>query len=192
MANYGEELGYWYLRLNGFIPITNFVIHQSEGIEYSTDCDILGIRFPHVYEKIGGQRHDWDEILESMVNFNVPAAVMCEIKTGDLGSKPIFSPDKIEYAVRRLGIFEDPSDILQDLENNSLSERNGWRIFKLLLAYEHPHRDEPCIFIDIRDIKKFIKQRFLNYNLRKYQDRIFFNSALIQFLIDDVHKNKEG
>src|SRR3990170_7441706 len=115
MANYGEELGYWYLRLNGYFPITNFVIHQSEDIEYPTDCDILGVRFPHVYEEIGGQRHDWDEALMSQVDFNEPVAVICEVKTGDLGAKPVFSQEKISYAVQRLRIVEDVTGILSDL-----------------------------------------------------------------------------
>ena len=29
--NFAEELVYWYLRLNGFFPITNFVLHRDEG-----------------------------------------------------------------------------------------------------------------------------------------------------------------
>lgn len=186
MANYGEELGYWYLRLNGFFPITNFVIHQSGGIEYPTDCDILGVRFSHVYEEIGGQIHDWDETLTAQVDFNMSAAVIYEVKTGNLGSKPIFCKEKISYAVKRLGIIEDPTDILRDLEYNAISERDGWRVFKLLLAYKHPRMDEHFIFINIRDVKKFLIQRFRKYDLTKYRDRIFFNSALIQFLIDDV------
>lgn len=190
MANYGEELGYWYLRLNGFFPITNFVVHKSEGVEYSTDCDILGVRFPDVHEEIGGQRDDWDETLMTQIALNMPVSVICEVKTGNLGSKPIFPQDKIEYAMQRLGIVKDPTDILRDLEYKSLSERDGWRVFKLLIAYQCPTWDERLIFINIRDVKKFLLQRFRKYDLIKYQDRMFFNSALIQFLIDDVHKDK--
>jgi hypothetical protein len=28
--NSSEELAYWYLRLNGFFPLTNFVIHRHQ------------------------------------------------------------------------------------------------------------------------------------------------------------------
>ena len=59
--NYGETLVYWYLRLNGFFPLTNFVIHKSDGVMYSSDCDILAIRPPLVFEEIGGQADDWDQ-----------------------------------------------------------------------------------------------------------------------------------
>jgi hypothetical protein len=53
--NYGETLTYWYLRLNGFIPMRNFVLHRAniEG-QAAADTDLLAVRFPHVYEEIGG------------------------------------------------------------------------------------------------------------------------------------------
>ena len=28
--NFGESLAYWYFRLNGFIPLTNFVLHRPD------------------------------------------------------------------------------------------------------------------------------------------------------------------
>jgi hypothetical protein len=42
-----EELAYWYLRLNGFLSIPNFVVHPDTGGEQRTDVDILGVRFPY-------------------------------------------------------------------------------------------------------------------------------------------------
>ena len=47
--NFGETLAYWYLRLNGFIPMRNFVLHRA-GIQapQSADTDLLAIRFPGV------------------------------------------------------------------------------------------------------------------------------------------------
>jgi hypothetical protein len=30
--NHGEELVYWYLRLNGFFPLSNFVVHKSSQV----------------------------------------------------------------------------------------------------------------------------------------------------------------
>ena len=54
--NYGETLAYWYLRLNGFIPMRNFVLHPSVNAtdKNSADSDLLAVRFLHVYEEIGG------------------------------------------------------------------------------------------------------------------------------------------
>jgi hypothetical protein len=42
-----EQLGYWYLRLNGFLTITNFIVHPEQGRNQETDVDILGVRFPY-------------------------------------------------------------------------------------------------------------------------------------------------
>ncbi len=50
--NYGETLTYWYLRLNGFFLLRNFVLHpsyESEGTNnQAADSDLLAVRFPHV------------------------------------------------------------------------------------------------------------------------------------------------
>ena len=58
--NYGEELAYWYQRLNGFFPLSNFVVHRSASIQYTSDVDALAVRPPHVYEEVGGRPEDWD------------------------------------------------------------------------------------------------------------------------------------
>lgn len=42
-----EHLGYWYLRLNGFLTIPNFVVHPDYGPDPETEVDILGVRFPY-------------------------------------------------------------------------------------------------------------------------------------------------
>lgn len=63
MVNFAEEIAYWYLRLNGFLLLQNFVLHRmGRGPQRGTaDSDLLAIRFPYVYEEIGGQDHDWDQ-----------------------------------------------------------------------------------------------------------------------------------
>jgi len=45
-----ERLAYWYLRLNGFLQIENFIVHDEKGSE-RTDADLLGIRFRHRTER---------------------------------------------------------------------------------------------------------------------------------------------
>lgn len=36
--NFGEELAYWYLRLNGSFPRINFVYHKHDVSEHSVGC----------------------------------------------------------------------------------------------------------------------------------------------------------
>jgi hypothetical protein len=47
-----EQLGYWYLRLNGFLTIPNFVVHPDVGRNQETDVDIIGVRFPYRAENL--------------------------------------------------------------------------------------------------------------------------------------------
>lgn len=43
-----ERLAYWYFRLNGFLNIENFIVHQElENVNHITDIDFLGVRFNH-------------------------------------------------------------------------------------------------------------------------------------------------
>jgi hypothetical protein len=48
-----EQLAYWYLRLNGFLTIPNFVVHPDQGGNQETDVDVLGVRFPYREENLG-------------------------------------------------------------------------------------------------------------------------------------------
>ena len=42
-----ERLAYWYLRLNGFLTIENFILHPRTTGKQKTDIDLVGVRFPH-------------------------------------------------------------------------------------------------------------------------------------------------
>lgn len=58
--NFGEELGYWYLRLNGFFVTRNFVMHENvigrnleKSRRFTADVDLLALRPQFVLESIG-------------------------------------------------------------------------------------------------------------------------------------------
>jgi hypothetical protein len=43
-----ERLAYWFLRLNGFVTTTNFLVHPDEGRRgQHTEVDVMAVRFPH-------------------------------------------------------------------------------------------------------------------------------------------------
>ena len=42
-----ERVAYWYLRLNGFLQIENFVVHPRRRGGQRTDADLLAVRFPY-------------------------------------------------------------------------------------------------------------------------------------------------
>jgi hypothetical protein len=90
--NFGETLAYWYLRLNGFFPLKDFVLHRPHNpddtedylIERTSDADLLAVRFPHVIENIGGQYEDWDHQNFGDMDFPLDDKIICllvQVKT---------------------------------------------------------------------------------------------------------------
>ncbi len=120
-----EALGYWYLRLNGFLTIPNFVVHPDSGSEQGTDVDVLGVRFPYRKENRRRPMMDSDRFRRHRDKAYVALA---EIKTGVcrlngpwteperenmqrvLFSLGTFLPHEIEYAAQKIyetGHFEN-------------------------------------------------------------------------------------
>lgn len=59
-----ERLAFWFLRLNGFLTIPNFVVHpeapRDDGAyPQQTDVDLLGVRFPFRAENRDRPMHDF-------------------------------------------------------------------------------------------------------------------------------------
>lgn len=112
--NFGEAFGYWYLRLNGFFPLTNFVQHRFRGgVGQNADCDVLAVRLPHVYEMIGGEAEDWDNERFKAWGLDLKTntiGVIGEIKTSEAYSyknvNGAFKLDRLKYSIYRLGFFE--------------------------------------------------------------------------------------
>lgn len=73
-----EALGYWFLRLNGFLTIPNFVVHPDAGNQQGTDVDVLGVRFPYRRENRQRPMRDSGHFLHREKAF----VALAEIKTG--------------------------------------------------------------------------------------------------------------
>lgn len=186
--NYGEEHAYWYLRLNGFFPITNFVIHKSGTVAHSSDCDVLAIRTPHVFEEIGGQEDDWDEWLTGMLDFNRTIGIICEVKTGKYKDSQLFRKGNVEYCIGRLGFV--PQQQLGRTANELRKQpfiniSSHYQLCKLLIANEGSDT-ERYFFANLGSIISFIEKRVERYPKDKYGDRMFFSSLQFQAMIDRV------
>lgn len=188
--NYGEEIAYWYLRLNGFFPITNFVIHRSIRIAHSSDCDVIAVRLPYVYEEIGGKPEDWDQDLAQELRFDRILGVICEVKTGRYELGDIFRKEYVHYAISRIGLVPTGhiDAIADDLDNKAIAETsNGNLICKLLIANDFK---EPLKFIfrSLNHAEDFIEGRVRKYEKEKYADRMYFGSELLQHTIHRIHR----
>jgi hypothetical protein len=188
--NFAEQLAYWYLRLNGFIPLTNFVLHsESQDVDSkrhrTSEADLLAVRFPHVREVVGGLPEDWDRqrFDDWGIDFNRTVGLIVEVKSGRWSDRDLRSRQwHISRGVQRLGMFTEgvAEEVFRDLNGRCRVERGDYVIAKLLVGSERRnHRS--WLYLDLRDGVRFIAARMDKYE-RKAKDRMFFNGDLIQFL----------
>jgi hypothetical protein len=193
--NFGESLAYWYFRLNGFLPMSNFVLHRPDTPRrYNADSDLLAVRFPHVFENIGGQPDDWDNDRFAGWGLDPLHQIVCvfaEIKTGQYGEASInraFRPQRLLYAMRRLGVMplEQCKDVCRRLSHDGVAHQGDFCFAKVLVASSSrmtgsfdkmmPHRH-----LELEDALNFIRNRMNRYRDPKEAARMFFPGDLIQF-----------
>jgi hypothetical protein len=101
-----DSLAEWFLRLNGFFTILNFVVHPVEATEGSrqrTDADVLGVRFPNRREIAGDKPlrdHDAFQPLKSTL------LVIAEVKAGQCklnGPWTRRKDENVDHVLRALG-----------------------------------------------------------------------------------------
>ena len=99
-----EQLAYWYFRLNGFLTIQNFIVHDEKKANQRTDVDILGVRFPFRSE-IGME----DDVC--FIKYSAkPLYIITEVKTGLCNlNGPWTSPDKenMQRVLKSLGSLKE-------------------------------------------------------------------------------------
>jgi hypothetical protein len=184
--NYGETLAYWYLRLNGFFPLRNFVMHMPDDRRGRSDCDILAVRLPKVCEDVGGQPDDWDrDHFERWgVSLDVPIVLVVQVKTGTQRTPgAAFGLDRLHTAIKRVGLWETASArrIAEHLLEGAFVSDERATVAKLLIASQ-PAEDRTYLSMKLDEAVEFIDRRFRKYARMKGPDRLFFNDELVQFL----------
>lgn len=198
--NYGESLAYWYFRLNGFLPIQNFVLHEpNEETGQNADIDLLAVRFPHVFENIGGHPSDWDNRRFKQWKLSYTSNTVCvivEVKTGVYKKSSVnrhFDRKRLEYALLRFGMFpkEAVSEIAGKLEGKPVVEEAGFVLAKVLIDVPTKRPGPkaegglklcPCLRMTINDTDAFIRQRMRSYKKHKGTSRMFFPGDFVQYL----------
>ncbi len=192
--NYGEEYAFWYLRLNGFFPLSNFVIHKSGDVSRTSDCDVLAVRPPYVFEEIGGREGDWDGFLRERFDFARTVGLVCEIKTGEYDEGKIFRRNHVAYCIGRLGFCpqQDVGALSGQLDGRpSIDVGADYQIGKLLIASDESE-GEGYFYASLHSVISFLERRVAAYPMRKYSDRMFFGSILFQSVIDRVALGRDG
>ncbi len=203
--NYGETIAFWYLRLNGFFPLANLVVHHQRGTPGgSADIDIVAVRLPHVEETVGGMADDWDadRFRDWGLDLRKTLGLLVEVKTGadNAGQRRnialSFGRDRIEYGLKRMGIWPAGGDqfnqICQYLERNATSGDldEDFVVGKLLVADQLP-QDPANSYLKMRlsEARDFILGRIAAYD-EKYSDRLRFSDELIQYMIWDSRRRQ--
>lgn len=191
--NYGEEWAYWYLRLNGFFPINNFVVHRDDGNEHRADIDLLGIRPPHVYEAIGGRHDDWDPFLHNNFDLSRPLALVCEVKTGRFEEAELFRPNIVRRAVKRLGLlpFDDAEAVADGLGTHAIVQTDVATFAKVFFS-TRANPSERYLNLSRDDVNKFVEGRVRKYAKEKFNSRVLFPSNLFADITHRVHEELFG
>lgn len=105
MTSNPERLAYWYLRLNGFLLLEDFIIHPDVGSDQRTDIDLLGVRFSHRAENCIRPMQDDPKITQCNKLCNV---IVTEVKKGQCAlNGPWTNPEdlNIHRILNAIGCF---------------------------------------------------------------------------------------
>lgn len=192
--NFAEEMVYWYLRLNGFFVLQNFVLHRNDltGTQ-NADVDLLAIRHRFTYEEVGGQPSDKDDALFSNFHLDKHVAIICEVKSGQNPSETSLSlnkEDRLKYALQRLGIFSTEkikTKHLPKLAKESMTAGNHHQVVKLFIS-QKPVSYSSCLCLTLDHIELFLRNHLKKYIDEKSSARLFFNSELLQYMLWTINQ----
>lgn len=185
MINFGERLAYWYLRLNGFLMVENFVLHRH-GMQRTSEADLLGIRLRHSEESIDGGILSIHETILRLIGKEGATnnvAVIVQVKTGTAtDSGGAFHHDRIYRGLKFIGALSPAvvDSVASELKEKPSVSSDGWVFAKILIA-EAP-KEAGAVCLPLTDALRFIEERLCQHCDRKVADRLFFSDELMQFM----------
>jgi hypothetical protein len=156
MADKYETFVRWYLRLNGFFTVDNFVVHEAGNgriVPEGGEFDTIGVRFPHSREQvdrkliINDSRLDDAEVRDhELIDF-----VIAEVKGGKRNTlNSIWRAGSEEKKVRRIvyllkwmGPFKDENQIRElaiRLQRDHRARESGFQF--RLVYFSHAHSQQ--------------------------------------------------
>ncbi len=96
-----NDLVLWYLRLNGFLSVSNFVLHPEKRGSQETEADIVAVRFPHRAEFDSDPEADDRRFAKRVAK---PYFVVAESTSGICKlNDPWTKPDAFRYVLQAFG-----------------------------------------------------------------------------------------
>ncbi|MGB9835080.1 MAG: hypothetical protein ACPLPW_08970 [bacterium] len=165
-----ERLVYWYLRLNGFLILENFIIHPDQGYLQRTDADFLGVRFKHRRELLINPMVDDPRVSDCSTFCNV---IIAEVKRGQCALNcPWTNPsdENMHRILRAIGCFEE-----REMEDAAIAlyQKGHFQndnITCRLLAFGNRKGELPIAGVPqilFHEVIQFIYKRFRDYPRQK-------------------------
>lgn len=158
-----DQLAQWYLRLNGFMTISDFVLHRNKRPwGQRTDADICGVRFP-LRSELGFVDDDPFRFLTK------PFFILAEVTQGECKlNGPWTTPasENIQYVLSAIGAF-NPDELDYIAKSLYESYRHDAPEFcvelvafgnKASATFKHPAK--PLLQLEFGAVCRFIFQRF--------------------------------
>jgi len=207
MKNFGEELAYWYLRLNGFFLIDNLALHRASLVQpdlnnvRDADADIIGIRNPFTVEEIG--MANAEDICPKLCEFSddriltKTVVVISEVKSGDSepGEILLNREARLRYVVKRTGLFEEDriAEVTSHLLTNKSYQNEPDTITILKIIFSQTDLGpENFHYLSLSYIEQNIRGKFSKYITNKNPAKLFFPSTLMQYLIWKVKEENSS
>ena len=169
-----ERLAHWFLRLNGFLTIPNFIVHpEADAYGQGTDVDVLGVRFPNRAENRLRPMEDF-RLFVGTAKIQI---VISEVKTKQCKlNGPWTEParENIHKILFAGGFFEAEhvEKVARELYAKGRWQDDRFDVRIVCFGDKHNsgiRRDYPEVpqLLWHRDILPFIRQRFFTYRLEK-------------------------
>ena len=170
-----ERIAYWFFRLNGFLTLTNFLVHHEKRGREGTEIDVLGVRFPYRNElALSGRSMEDHEIFnerEKKIDIIIADATTGDCKVNDSWIKPEkLNMERILFA---LGIFpkkQAEAIAVKLYEELYYDDDPAFRVNIYALG-EKKNSDMPPAIQQLtwEDVLRFIHHRFVTFEDYKTQ-----------------------
>lgn len=162
-----EDLAYWYLRLNGFLSIQNFVVHPDQGRNQETDVDLMAVRFPFRAENLTRPMKD-DKYF---IRHKTPYIVFAEVKAGRCSlNGPWTKPERgnMKRVLNALGAFTEKENdrIANELHRSGFFQNQFYRVSLLCIGAEKNINIEE----DFPEIPQILWAGILQFIFRRFRD----------------------
>lgn len=163
------RLAYWYFRLNGFLILENFIVHDDTSANQRTDADILAVRFNHRSENRIRPMIDDAKVAECNALCNV---IIAEVKTSRCALNGPWTRREDQNVQRVLAAIGCLPPNLCDDAAESLYSKGKYvgeqAAIRLIACGDQQAQLKPKIRqILFDDMLKFIYRRFREYRLQK-------------------------